>query len=70
MSMFHKLQREGAACESAPPPQEILILLRIKPVEQDLREWSLSERGGKDEALEEADKDVFLLASWHLSLLK
>lgn len=59
--MFHKLQREGAACESAPP-QEILILLRIKPVEQDLREWSLSERGGKDEALEEADKDVFY---WH-----
>lgn len=46
-----------------PPPPEILILLRIKPVEQDLREWSLSERGGKDEALEEADKDVFLLAS-------
>lgn len=61
MSVFHKLQCEGAACGSAPP-QEILILLRIKPVEQALREWSLSERGGKDEALEEADEDVFY---WH-----
>lgn len=62
MSMFHKLQREGAAFESAPL-QENLILPRIKPVEQVLREWSLSERGGKDEALEEADEDAFLLES-------